>query len=330
MRTFPAISCALALASLLLGVAPSCTPGSAPEACAPGRRVTCPCDGGETGIQVCRDDGSGYGPCTSCGASPVNDASLDADTADAPADGAGGAPADAGTDAPDDADMDAPDDGDASDASTDAPVDAAQSPFCTVTNPNCGFPPGATGGCCLGTVCDQSQGTLRCCVEDAHPCNISSDCCDATEICNSAGVCSPPPGCRDNGQACGPGHPEVTGCCSPGAVCETAVEPALCCQPAGTACQSDADCCLQLSCGAGGVCQAPSCVPTGYSVDCAVFPGTPCCDQRLQCSTPTPSMPDTRCCAPSGTVLVSTDSPSLCCGTDVLTLPDGSLECVGP
>jgi len=39
-------------------------------------------------------------------------------------------------------------------------------------------------------------------------------------------------------------------------------------------------------------------------------------------------MPNTRCCAPPGTPLGSTDSPSLCCDIGVMTLPDDSLECL--
>jgi len=49
---------------------------------------------------------------------------------------------------------------------------------------------------------------------------------------------------------------------------------------------------------------------------------------ELQCATPTMMMPNTRCCAPPGTPLGSTDSPSLCCDIGVMTLPDDSLECL--
>jgi hypothetical protein len=43
--------------------------GSNPTNCVPGQQVSCPCTGGPTvllGTQVCKDDGSRYGPC-SCG-----------------------------------------------------------------------------------------------------------------------------------------------------------------------------------------------------------------------------------------------------------------------
>ena len=319
------ISFCPAVIYLVLGFSASCSPH---DACVPGQQVSCPCAGGGTGVQVCREDRTGYEPCGQCSA-PTRDASSDTgfDTGvDATVDVA----ADAAIDAPDTV-QDA--------VSTDVPVDAIgptsdapTTPFCTVTSPNCGLPAGAPfppGACCLGTICDSSSGTPRCCVEHAHPCSISSDCCDSTEVCYG-GVCSLPPGCRNNGQECGPAHPEVTGCCSSTAICQTNTIPAKCCQPVGTACGSDADCCFDLTCGADGLCHAPSCVPTNDLVECAIFPGTTCCDARLRCSTPTMMMPTARCCAPPGTALGPTDSPGLCCDPRVLTLPDLSMQCATP
>ncbi len=104
MRTFPAISLSLALTTLFIGLAPSCS--SHDESCAPGQQVTCPCAGGGTGVQVCSADGSGYDACQACVTTPAGDASPDAPL-DASTDAAPEAPLDASTDA----EPDAPPDG---------------------------------------------------------------------------------------------------------------------------------------------------------------------------------------------------------------------------
>lgn len=61
-------------ASASSGAAGDAEPGTGgssqpPPMCEPGRQVSCPCVGGEDGVQSCRDDGSGWTPCE-CPAPP--------------------------------------------------------------------------------------------------------------------------------------------------------------------------------------------------------------------------------------------------------------------
>src|SRR5262245_1377684 len=37
------------------------------KACVPGDQKGCDCIGGSKGAQICKDDGTGYGPCQGCG-----------------------------------------------------------------------------------------------------------------------------------------------------------------------------------------------------------------------------------------------------------------------
>ena len=307
------------LPSILLA-AVSCSSSPTPP-CAPGLQVSCPCAAGGTGVQTCGNDGTAFGSCGPCGVA-THDAHTVEDLALGSADLLRTVSADLSSQS-------------AMDLATSSPPDLAfagdlaQAPICTNPHPTCHVPPGAAGGCCFGTTCDDSTGTVRCCVENNHPCNIDSDCCDTTEVCTH-GACTPPPQCAMNGSACGASAPWVTGCCSATAICDQTNIPTRCCQPSGTSCHSDSDCCGALACGANGQCQPPACIPSGNQIDCAIFPGTPCCDARLTCPAVTRSNPNVKCCAPAGTILGSNDSPSLCCAPGVTYLPDGTLECSRP
>ncbi len=55
-------------------------------ACVPGKQEACPCAGGGSSVQLCKDDGSGYLPCA-CGAADVANAADAADATSALSDG---------------------------------------------------------------------------------------------------------------------------------------------------------------------------------------------------------------------------------------------------
>lgn len=54
---------ALSLSVLALGLAFCSSDDDDALVCDPGRQVTCPCDNGQSGVQICRSDGEGYEPC---------------------------------------------------------------------------------------------------------------------------------------------------------------------------------------------------------------------------------------------------------------------------
>jgi hypothetical protein len=62
------------------------TPEGSSSSCTPGRQVSCPCAGGGQGVQVCNDEGTGYGPCGCGDASMTMEAGQDA-TKDTGSDG---------------------------------------------------------------------------------------------------------------------------------------------------------------------------------------------------------------------------------------------------
>jgi hypothetical protein len=341
----PSLVRSLILAGVSLGLAPSCS-SSERAGCVPGAQVSCPCAGGGVGVQVCVDAGDAYGACGSC-TEMKGDASQRPDAGRIRADGGGAqdgrsnpGPDGAGVDATLRADASARMDAgpDATNRGSDAIADASSidvddaptTPICGYPDATCEVPPGAVaqGGCCTNTVC-RPDASPRCCVPTNLPCNIYTDCCDSTNYCDPGRHCTPRPACAKNGEGCGAGYPWITGCCSATATCDTSDIPYECCQQAGTPCQTTADCCLDLTCGDAGTCVRPSCIATSLAQsECAKFPFVPCCDPRLDCQQPTMMDPETRCCAPSGTVLGPTDSPNLCCGVGIETFADGSQECL--
>ena len=100
-----AISVAFALAAL---GAIGCASDLGSRTCAAGREIACACGGGVEGHQICRADGTGFGPCLGCddGGAPRVDGGSDGGTAMPPDGGRpavdGGAPElDGGAPAPD-------------------------------------------------------------------------------------------------------------------------------------------------------------------------------------------------------------------------------------
>jgi hypothetical protein len=94
-----------------------CSADLGSRTCAAGREVACTCGGGAAGHQICRADGSGFGPCTGCD------------------DDDGAAPRDGGHDAASDAFVEMPIDASSSD------VDAAVTPPDAWAAPDTGPPP---------------------------------------------------------------------------------------------------------------------------------------------------------------------------------------------
>jgi hypothetical protein len=178
---------------------------------------------------------------------------------------------------------------------------------CTPAGAACGAP--GQPGCCAPSACDPAAGICTnpaMCAPPGGPCGpVNGQTCCNGLACDATGRCSAPTMCLPPNTPCGAaGQP---GCCAPFA-CDLSIHlclPPVACQPAGTACTADAQCC-GLPC-TNGVCGGPSCLPPGAPCNAT----TPCCaglacnggvcNPGPTCSTG-PCMTDADCCvSPTGT-----------------------------
>jgi hypothetical protein len=147
--------------------------------CTPGQQVNCGCPGGDQGIQVCNDAGSGFETCD-CGDAAVVQPGFDATTHTDGSSGSSSGGQDAGSSSggQDSSTVDSP----ATDGGGQAPGIACQQVTtmctCTAGNPNT-------------TLCDESSfGSALCCAEPGWPSSQTSCMCSPFGCTAGTGTCT--------------------------------------------------------------------------------------------------------------------------------------------
>ena len=271
------------LTAAMLALAASAAGCEDDNPCTPAAQVACACPGRGEGVQVCLEDGSGFGPCEGCAASGGGGPGGAGGAGDAGgAGGAGGAGSAGGAPTCGDGVVSSPEECEESDlqGQTCATLLGAGAIGALACSVSCAFD---TAGCCLPDCSGKECGP--------DGCGQTCGSCSGNQTCTN-GHCVCTPDC--SGKSCGPdGCGQTCGSCSGNQTCTNGH---CVCTPncSGKECGPDGCgglcgvCSAPETC-AGGQCScAPSCAgkecgPNGCGGSCGQCSGNETC-QAQQCT----------------------------------------------